>query len=318
MNIAIIGAGGVGGYFGARLAQAGHTITLVARGDHLRAIQRHGLNVESILGDAHIESIRATDSIADIDEAELIILGVKAWHIKEIREELRTVLRDDTVILPLQNGVMALDELSEVIDGKHLIGGLCRIISRIAAPGVIQHAGITPTIVIGERDNRRSERIQRIHTAFTTANILTTISEDIDADVWKKFMAICVSGLLAVSRTSYGELRELEGTRTMMIELLTEIQTLAHRLGVRITPEHVDAAVKLIDSFPYDSTSSLTRDVLNNRPSEIEYQNGTVVRLGEEYGIATPVNRFVYQCIMPGERRARNVLATPLPLPPSP
>ncbi len=318
MNIAIIGAGGVGGYFGARLAQAGHTITLVARGDHLRAIQRHGLNVESILGDAHIESIRATDSIADIDEAELIILGVKAWHIKEIREELRTVLRDDTVILPLQNGVMALDELSEVIDGKHLIGGLCRIISRIAAPGVIQHTGITPTIVIGERDNRRSERIQRIHTAFTTANILTTISEDIDADVWKKFMAICVSGLLAVSRTSYGELRELEGTRKMMIELLTEIQTLAHMLGVRITPEHVDAAVKLIDSFPYDSTSSLTRDVLNNRPSEIEYQNGTVVRLGEEYGIATPVNRFVYQCIMPGERRARNVLATPLPLPPSP
>src|SRR5690606_25828368 len=131
------------------------------------------------------------------------------------------------------------------------------------------------------------------------------ISTDIDAELWKKFLMICVSGLLAVTRTTYGEMREMKETRQMMIELFTEIYNLSQKMGIHIEPDYIKQTVKLIDQLPYDSTSSLTRDIWEGKPSEIEYQNGTVVRLGLEHNVETPVNRFVYHCILPMERKAR-------------
>ncbi len=307
MKIAIIGTGGVGGYFGAKLVQAGYDVTFVARGEHLKMIQKSGLKVKSILGDFKVENLKATDKITEIENPDLIIIGVKAWQIKEIRDDIKLILKNDTVILPLQNGVLASGELSENIDKKNILGGLCRIISKIDSPGVIHHIGVTPTIVFGELDRTKTERIDKIQDILKTAGIESKISEDIEADLWRKFIAICVSGLLAVSNTTYGELRAIKETRQLMIDLLREIFLLSQKIGVNIETDFVDKTVSFIDTFPYDSTSSLTRDVWDKKPSEIEYQNGTVVRFGEKYGIKTPINRFVYNCILPSELKARGL-----------
>jgi 2-dehydropantoate 2-reductase len=202
---------------------------------------------------------------------------------------------------------MAAGELSSELGSSYVIGGLCRIISRIEAPGVINHSGIEPAILFGELDNRKSDRILKLKEIFDTSLIHNRIAGDIQAELWKKFINICVSGLLAVTRSTYGEVRELKETRTMMTELCEEVYRLSQKMGIAIDHEFVGKTIAYIDSFPYDSTSSLTRDVLEGKPSEIEYQNGTVVRLGEKYGVDTPVNRYVYNCILPMEIRARTM-----------
>jgi 2-dehydropantoate 2-reductase len=305
MKTAIIGTGGVGGYFGGKLAKAGYDVTFLARGAHLKAIQKKGLTVKSILGDFTIDPVKVNDRIDNIGSANLVILGVKAWQVKDISKDLLTFIKKDTIVMPLQNGVMAAEELMENIKDENIIGGLCRIISKIEAPGVINHYGLEPSILFGELDNTGTERIDLIKAMFDKAGIRSKISEDITGDLWKKFIGICVSGLLAVTKTTYGELRELKETRQLMIELLNEIYQLSQKIGIKIELGFVEKTISVIDSYPYGSTSSLTRDVWEGRPSEIEYQNGAVVRLGEKFGVDTPVNRFVYNSILPMEMKAR-------------
>ena len=307
MKIAIIGSGGVGGYFGAKLVKAGFDVTFLARGEQLKAISGKGLTIKSILGDFSVGNLQATDRISEIVDPDLIIIGVKAWQIKEIREDLNRILHPDTIILPIQNGVLAAAELSEKIDRQKILGGLCRIFCKIESPGVINHSAVTPAIFFGELDKSKTERLLTVQKILKTAEIASIISDDIEADLWKKFISICTSGLLAVTKTTYGELRTLKETRQLMIDLLTEVYLLSQKAGINIEADFVEKSVSFIDTYPYDTTSSLTRDVWENKPSEIEYQNGTVVRLGEKYGISTPVNRFVYYSILPGELRARGV-----------
>ena len=153
-----------------------------------------------------------------------------------------------------------------------------------------------------------TERIGIIKDLFDTSGITSVISEDIQSDIWKKFISICVSGLLAVTRSTYGEIRELKGTRQMMIELLTEVYQLALRMSIKIDNDFLSKTISFIDTLPYESTTSLSRDVLEGKPSEIDYQNGAVVRLGEKIGFETPVNRFVYNCIQLMEERARRLI----------
>ncbi|WP_282054402.1 ketopantoate reductase family protein [Maribacter luteus] len=305
MKIAIIGTGGVGGYFGAKLAQAGFDVTFLARGEHLKAIQKNGLQVKSILGDFHVDHVTATDSIPKMGKSDLIILCVKAWQIKEISTDLKSIIHDDSMVLPLQNGILAPEELKETIDEKHILGGLCRIISKIESPGTINHFGVDPVIVFGELIETDTKRSQDLKALFTKAGIRSEISNDITSDLWGKFLAICVSGLLAVTKTTHGEIMELKETRQMMFDLLTEIYVLSQKVGVHLKSDIVDKTMAFIDSFPYESTTSLTRDVWQGRPSEIEYQNGTVVKFGEKYGVETPINKFVYHCILPMEIKSR-------------
>jgi 2-dehydropantoate 2-reductase len=307
MKIAIIGTGGVGGYFGAKLANAGFDVTFVARGTHLDALLNKGLTVKSILGDFQVRNIKATSRIAELEKPDLIIIGVKAWQIREIRSDLSSIVHPGSIILPLQNGVSAADELAETIDSSNIIGGLCRIISMIESPGVINHIGITPTIVFGELNKSVTDRVHALKRLFDDAGIHSQLTDNIESELWKKFIAICVSGLLAVTKTTYGELRALPETRTMMVNLITEIYSLSQKAGVEIEADFINKTVSFIDSFPYHSTSSLTRDVWEGKPSEIEYQNGTVIRLGEKYGVDTPINRFVYNCILPAEIKARGL-----------
>ncbi len=305
MKIAIIGSGGVCGYFGARLAQAGNDVTFVARGQHLKAMQENGLFVNSINGDFHLKNVFVTDCITAIDDPDLIIVAVKAWQVKAIRNDIAQIIHPNSIVLPLQNGVLAAEELCEVIDPEQVLGGLCRIFSKIEKPGVINHMGYKPEIVFGEKEGGLSSRMQLLSMLFKDAGIHCKASTDIEADVWKKFIFICTSALLALTKTTYGELRELKETRQMMVEMLNEIFAVSQKAGVNLKPEIVEKTIAVIDTVDYDSTSSLTRDVWEGKPSEIDYQNGTVVKLADKLGVDAPVNRFIYHSLLPLEMKAR-------------
>lgn len=307
MKILIYGTGGVGGYFGGRLAKADYDVTFIARGEHLKAIQANGLNVKSILGDFNISNAKATDNIKSIDEFDLAIIAVKAWQVKDAAKELKCCFTKDSMVIPLQNGILAAEEISDVINRDNVIGGLCRIISKIDAPGVINHFAIEPTIIFGELDNRKTERILMLKEIFDKSGITSIAADDIQAELWKKFIGICTSGLLAVTRSTYGELRDLKETKMMMYHLMKEIYEVSIKAGININPDFVDKYFSFIDTFPYESTSSLSRDVIDGKPSEIEYQNGTVVKLADKFGVEVPINRFIYNCILPMEKRARKV-----------
>jgi 2-dehydropantoate 2-reductase len=208
--------------------------------------------------------------------------------------------------LPLQNGVLASDEIKEFLPAKNVLSGLCRIISKIDAPGKINHLAVDPTIVFGECDSSQTQRVLNLQKIFEEAGFKARVSKDIQADLWRKFLAICVSGLLGVTRSTYGEVREQKETRQMMRNLFEEIAMLAKALKINLEPDLVDKTIAFIDTFPYNSTSSLTRDVWEGKPSELEYQNGTVVKLAEKAGVDVPVNRFVYYSLLLMENRARS------------
>jgi 2-dehydropantoate 2-reductase len=305
MKIGIIGTGGVGGYFGGKLALAGHEVIFIARGAHLEAIKQNGLQVKSLNGNFTIQPAYATDHLEALQAADLILFGVKAWQIKETGEQLKGIIDKKTVLLPLQNGVMSSEELQDIFPESHVLGGLCRIISKIESPGVIVHVAVNPTITFGELSNEPTEAALRIKQTFDEAGIESYLAEDIQAERWKKFISICVSGLLAITKTNYGELRTIPETRQLMIQLITEVCNVSQGAKIKLPADFVEKTIAIHDSLPYESNSSMARDIGEGKPSELEYQNGTVVRLGKKYGIETPVNQFIYSCLLPMEIKAR-------------
>lgn len=307
MRIAVFGTGGVGGYFGGRLAQAGEEVIFIARGEHLRAITERGLRVDSIKGDFVIQPAQATDNPAEVGPVDAILVGVKAWDVPEAAQLMRPMVGPETFVVPLENGVEAPDQLATVLGREHVLGGLCKIISAIVAPGHIRHAGIDPYIAFGELDGRKSERAERLRQAFAKATGVTAeVSDDIQAAMWEKFLFIAaISGVGAVTRAPAGVIRSLPETRQMLEQAMHEILAVAQARGVALSDEVIPKTMAFIDAIPADGTASMQRDILTGRPSELEYQNGTVVRLGRELGVPTPVNAFIYASLLPQELRAR-------------
>lgn len=303
MKIGIIGTGGVGGYFGARLAASGNEVKFIARGKHLRTIKEKGLILKSIKGDLHINSAVVSDDISDLSDCELIILGVKAWQVKDIAPILSKILNKNALVLPLQNGVLTASELLEYFEKNQILGGLCMIFSSIESPGVINHKGLEPSITFGEIDKSVKERTTQLKNTFEQAGINTTLSEDIEAALWRKFILICLSGLGAITNSGYGLIRETPETRQIIIDVLTEVSSIAKAKKVNLGNDIVEKSLQIVDTYPAESMSSLARDVLNGKPSEIEYQNGTIVKLGKELGIETPANKFIYGFIKLIEKR---------------
>ena len=310
MRIAIFGAGGVGGYFGGRLAQAGEDVTFIARGAHLEAMRARGLRVDSVAGDFVLETVQASDDPAAAGPVDAVLVGVKAWQVPQAAEAMRPLLGRETFVVPLQNGVEAPGQLAALLGREHVVGGLCRIISYVAGPGHICHTGAAPIIIFGELDGGASARLQRLAVACERAAGMTAeIAEDIEAALWRKFLMIATfSGVGAVTRAPIGVLRSRPETRQMLQAALQEIYDVARARGVRLNTAALDAATTFMDGLPTGATASMQRDILAGRPSELESQNGAVVRLGEEAGVATPLHRFIYHSLLPLELRARGEL----------
>lgn len=306
MHIVIFGAGGIGGYFGGRLAQAGEKVTFIARGEHLQAMQTRGLEVKSIKGDFLIQPVTATSDPSKIHDVDVVLTCVKMWHLPGAAKAITALLDRDTIVIPLENGVEAPIQLSEILGREHILGGLCQIASRIASPGVIEHAGIEPYIAIGELDNRPSERTQAFLQVLQHARISAEVPADISAAMWKKFLFIsAVSGIGAVCRVPFGIFRAVDGTRRLLIEALNECYAIAVAQGIRLPAESVNDTLAFIDSLPPGTMASMQRDIISSHPSELEAQNGAIVRMGQKLNIPTPVHSFIYYSLLPQENLAR-------------
>jgi len=309
MRVAVFGAGGVGGYFGGRLAQAGAEVVFIARGEHLRALRTHGLRIDSLKGDFALRSVRATDNPAEVGAMDTVLVAVKAWQVTEAARAMRPLVGPETFVVPLQNGVEAPDQLAAVLGARHVVGGLCSIISFIVGPGHIRHAGAEPYIAFAELDNRPSERVERLRQAFVRAEVKVEIPQDIHVALWEKFLYIAsFAGLGAVTRAPAGILRSLPQTRQMLEQAMREIFTVARARKISLPEETIPRSMAFVDGLPPDATASMQRDIMEGRPSELDFLNGAVVRLGREVGVATPLHFFIYHCLLPLELRARGEL----------
>jgi 2-dehydropantoate 2-reductase len=297
----------VGGYFGGRLAQAGESVAFVARGAHLEAIRRDGLRVESVAGDFLVAPAEAGDDPAALGSFDVVILGVKAWQVAEAAPALRPLLGADGVVLPLQNGVEAADQLAQALGRERVLGGLCRIMSYVVAPGHVRHAGVAPSLELGELDRRRSERVERLRAAFERCQgVSVAVPEDIHVALWEKFLFIApLSGVGAVTRMPAGVLRSTPETRRLLEESMREVFDLARARGVALRDDCVERTLRFVDTLPAGATASMQRDILEGRPSELESQTGAVVRLAAQAGLPVPANRFLYASLLPSERQAR-------------
>ena len=307
MRIAIFGTGGVGGYFGGRLAQAGEDVTFIARGEHLRAIRDSGLRVESRTGDFTIFPAKATDDVREVGEVDLVIVGVKAWQVPEAAREMKPLVGPRTTVVPMQNGVDAATQLVTELGYENVIGGLCRIVSFVVGPGHIRHAGFKPSIIIGELDNRRSDRIEAIEQIFKRAGVEISIASDIQVALWTKFLFIAsFSGVGAVANAPAGVIRSDPTWRSQMIKAMEEIYALAHARGIKLPPDSIDTVMAGVDALPEDATSSMQRDIAAGKSSELESQNGAVVRLARETGVAAPTHELIYETLSMPQRGTKS------------
>jgi 2-dehydropantoate 2-reductase len=306
MEILVYGAGGVGGYFGAKLAKAGFNVSMIARGAHLEAIRRDGLEIESINGNFSVKPKKATSEVREVPRPDLVILGVKSWQILEVAAEIKPLIGENTLVLPLQNGASNVEKLLEVLPEENVLAGLCFIVSFIEKPGKIKHAAFEPKITFGEIDNARSIRIIGIKEILNRAEISNTIPDNIQLEIWKKFLFICtISGIGGLTRVSIDKIRESEYLNEMMRKTALEIIAVGQAKGIPLSEKHLEMVFETIYSQPEGTTASTQRDIMEGKPSELENFNGYIVREGQKYGVETPVNRYIYECLKPMEEKAR-------------
>ncbi len=307
MRFGIVGAGGVGGYFGGRLAQAGNDVTFIARGGHLEALQTRGLRIESPDGPMVINPVRATDEASSVGPVETVIVAVKTWQLSDAIESMRPLMGGNTAVLPLLNGVDASDQLADAFGEDRALNGLCRIISHRSAPGVVTHVGAVPTIVLGERSDARSERVEKIAAVLQAAGVTVDIPEKIQVALWTKLLfVVSLGGVGAVTRASTGVVRSTPESRQMLEGAMCEIRDVAEGRGVPLPEDIVETALSFIDGMPAQAMASLHRDIVDGRPSELDAWTGTVVRLGKEAKVPTPINACIFASLLPQERAARD------------
>ncbi len=307
MKWIVMGAGGVGGYFGGRLAEAGEEVWFVARGEHLAALRDGGLRVESVAGDFAVEPCRAVEDPAEAGEADAVLVAVKSWQTEAAARALGPAVGPRTTVVSLQNGATAAEEIGAVVGMEHMLGGTCRLVAFLAGPGRVTHAAVDPTVAVGELDSSRSERAEGIFAAFQRCQgVDPTLSGDIQRDIWSKFAFIAsVSGIGAVTRVSADRSRSVPETRALLVSALQEVEAVARARGVALGADIVDATLRFIDSLPDGATASMQRDIVAGLPSELEAQNGAVVRLGRDLGVPTPTHDFLYAALKPQEILAR-------------
>jgi 2-dehydropantoate 2-reductase len=308
MRIAIFGTGGAGGYFGAHLARAGEDVVFIARGEHLRAIREHGLRVEKSAEEIVVRSA-ATDNPAEVGAVDAVLVGVKTWQLSEAAHAMQPLMAPETFVVPLQNGVEAASSLAAVLGQERVLGGLCGTISRVINPGHIRSLGETNFIKFGEMDNRRSERALRLLAAFNRAGVKAEVPVDIQTALWEKFIFVTpYGGVGAVTRMPVGVIRSRPETRGMMERGMQEILTLARARRISLADGIIEKTMALVDGLDPASTTSLQRDIMAGKPSELEAWTGAVVRLGREADTQTPLNDYLYHSLLPSELKARGVI----------
>ena len=307
MRIAIVGVGGVGGYFGGRLAQAHPENTFfVARGATLDALRSRGLQVDSVAGDFHIDRLHVTDDPKTIGPVDAVLLAVKTSNLPQALASVQPMIGDHTVVVPLENGIEAPEQIAKAVGPQHAAGGLCAIISYIVEPGHIRHAATEPFVMFGELDNQRTNRVEKLAETMRRAGINADIPQDIHRSMWTKFLFIApMSGIGAITRVPVGVWRSMEETRAMATLALREILAVAAARSIDLGSDAEERTMARYDGLAAEATSSLQRDIMQGKPSELDAQLGAVVRLGESLGVPTPLFQTMYHALLPQERLAR-------------
>jgi 2-dehydropantoate 2-reductase len=299
MKILVMGSGGVGGFYGGRLAHAGYDVTFVARGAHLEAMRAHGLVIESkAQGDIRLAQVKVTDDPASVGPVDLVLIAVKLWDTETAARAVKSNVGPQTVVLSLQNGVIKDDILQEELGAAAVVGGAGYVATHISRPGVILQTGTLQRAVIGEYDGRRTPRVEALHAALVKAGVEAEIAADIRRTLWEKFtFLVGLSGTTATMRMPIGPIRSNLQTRAFLLEIMKETVAVGRALGVALPENYAEDRLRFADSVPADMTSSLHHDLERGNRLEVEWLSGGVVQLGSRAGVPTPANRAVWDIL---------------------
>jgi 2-dehydropantoate 2-reductase len=289
-----MGSGGVGGYFGARLAQGGCDVSFIARGAHLAALRERGLVVESKLGDVRLSSVQATDDPATLDPVDVVLVGVKLWDTEAAARAIAPIVGPRTVVLSLQNGVQKDEVLRSVLGDDPILGGVCYIAAAIARLGVITHTGSMQKLVFGEYSGQRSARAEALLEACERGRIDAELTLDIRKAIWEKFVFLVgLSAVTTTIRLPIGPIRGDPRTRRLLLDVMREAVAVGRARGVGLSAEYAEDRLAFYDTLPAEMTSSMHVDLERGSRLEVAWLSGGVVELGQAAGVPTPVNRTV-------------------------
>ena len=299
MKIAVMGSGGVGGYFGGLLAKAGHAVTFIARGEHLRAIRKEGLRVVHNAGEFTVDA-SATDNAEGVGPVELVLFSVKAYDTDSALGVMSPLVGPDTTVLTLQNGVDSHAAVAKAFGEKHALPGAAYVESRIDSPGVVVQTGGVARLVFGEASGEETDRVRRVRDALLSSGLNAEISPDVLATLWSKFLFIAaVAGLTSACRKRIGDLLGEPGYRGLLVKAMREIEAVGRAKGINLDDAVVEQTMEYVEGAVKDITASMHLDLERGRRLELEIFNGAVVRMGRELGVATPVNYMLYMVLKP-------------------
>lgn len=306
MRIGIIGVGGLGGYYGGLLAQAGHEVGFVARGAHLAALRESGLRVESVHGDFSVRPVTATDRSEEIGPVDLVMVCVKTLALDEAAATARPLLGPETAVFGLQNGIDAAERISAIVGPERVLGAATWIAANIAAPGVVRQVSAFRRIVVGELDGRATPRLKRVTDALgTMGGVTVEASAAIRKVLWTKFVFIAgFSAVGCLTGLPIGDFRAVPETREVLVALLREVEAVGRAHGVDLERAVVDQTLALMDGLEPGIKTSMQRDVEAGRPSELDALVGAVRRKGRERGVTTPTADLIYAALLPGHLKA--------------
>lgn len=298
MKIAVVGAGGVGGYFGARLAAGGEDVWFIARGAHLEAMRRDGLQVLSANGDVLVKPVHATDKAAEVGPVDVVMLSVKLWSTDEALADAKPLVGPSTAVVSFQNGVIAADRITAHYGRERALGGVSSIAALIERPGVIRHNGTMAALQIGELDGSRSARVDALLAACQRAKIDSKAPDSIVKAIWEKYVfLVAASSMTALTRLPLGAIREDPDTRALAAQIMSEVAAVGRARGVPLEADLVDALLKRLDGLPRTMVASMLGDLERGNRLELPWLAGGVVQLGKEAGVPTPANQFVFAAL---------------------
>lgn len=294
MRVAVMGSGGLGGYFGALLAKGGTDVSFIARGAHLEAMQRDGLRVEGGPEPFHLECVRATDDPGEIGPVDLVMVCVKLWDTESALEQLRPLVGPDTALVSFQNGVLKDSFLRAAYDESQLIGGVAYVATTVSEPGVISRTGPLQRLIVGEFNRRRSGRVEAFHAAALGGGIDAEVSDDIRRAIWEKFVFLVgLSATTTTMRVPIGPIRENPQSRALLLDLMREAVAVGRAHGVPLPEDYAEQRLEFADGVSAEMTSSMHHDLERGNPLEVRWLSGGVVELGKEVDVDTPLNRAV-------------------------
>jgi 2-dehydropantoate 2-reductase len=299
MKIAFVGAGGVGGFYGGRLAHAGYDVAFIARGSHLQAMRERGLTIENeAQGTIHIPRVTATDDPDSLGVMDIVVLAVKLWDTDKAARLIKPLVGPRTAVVSFQNGVIKDDILRRTFGDAAVMGGVCYVATHISRPGVIHQTGTMQRVIVGEYDGSRSERVVALHVALSKSGVKAEISDDIRRTLWEKYVFLVgLSGSTTTMRSAIGPIRQNTQTRAFLHALMKETVDVGGAHGVRLPDDYADQRLAFVDTLAVDMTSSMHHDLNSGNPLEVRWLSGGVVELGSQVGVPTPANRAVWDIL---------------------